>query len=154
VVTFSEVHGYVLTAASEEDLRLLQQAIQERRRTFGLVRAASVQVGGQASIEGLTPRILNGLRGTVESLHNSRASVKLDTASTRLLAYGRSRFSTKAAAAFVAGEGFLVEGVPATCCVAIATPATPATPVLHRTNTGALVGPDAMYPSDHIGGAL
>ena len=75
----------VLRAVSEmstEDLERVGKAINDRYRVLRTIRAsvnlASVAVGGRVTLDGLSPKYINGSRGTVTRVAGTKVTVDLD----------------------------------------------------------------------------
>ena len=89
--TLAEATAFILTDATEDDLRRLFDAIKKRRSILRQITAAAVQAGTDVELTGLSPQYLNGLRGTVESIQGAHATILLDRESTTQLRYSGSR---------------------------------------------------------------
>lgn len=109
----ADVLDYVHSRADEQDLEALIEAVRTRRKVLGEQRAATVRIGSEVRLDGLSPKYLNGLTGTVESVRASRADVRLDKASTSTLRFTGRKFSIPADE-----EEFLLRGAPKSCCIA------------------------------------
>lgn len=112
----ASVIGQILNHADEDDLARIIDAVRSRQRTLRQLRAAAVEKGATVTLDGLSPKALNGLHGTVETIRKDRADVRLDADSTRQLAWGRTKFASSARAA--GDDGYLLNGVPLGCCAA------------------------------------
>lgn len=111
--TITEVLDYVHARADEQDLDSLLQALRTRRKVLGEQRAATVRSGLEIRLDGLSPKYLNGLTGTVVTLDGNRAEVRLDERSTTQLRGSGRRFYVPA------GEiEYLLTGIPKSCCLA------------------------------------
>lgn len=108
----TEVLDYVHSRADEQDLEALLQAVKTRRNVLGEQRAATVRNGTEVRLDGLSPKYLNGLTGTVVSTKGNRADVRLDKASTNKLRYAGRKFYVNANE-----EEYLLTGVPKQCCL-------------------------------------
>lgn len=113
MTTISDVFTFI-SAADEDELDRLIEGIKLRRKFIGQDRAAQLKVGDTVRLAGLSPKALNGLRGTVDSITRSHAAVMLDRDSTLKLLMSRTRF---AAAVAAGAETYLLRGIPVTCCV-------------------------------------
>lgn len=110
--SIAQVLDYVHSHADEQDLDALREAIKTRHAVLGQQRAASVRRDAEVRLDGLSPKYLNGLTGTVESISGNRADVRLDEKSTTRLRYAGRKF-------FIPNdeEKFLLSGVPKQCCL-------------------------------------
>ncbi len=104
--------AFVVNEADADDLDRIIEAIKSRRRTLRDLRAAVVQKGAAVTLDGLSPKALNGLTGSVETITGQRADVRLDETSTRELAWSRTKFAGPAQSA----ETYVLHGVPLGCC--------------------------------------
>lgn len=85
--TLADVTSFILTSATQDDIDHIYAATKSRTRTLRDVVAAQVQVGATTTLQGLSPKYLNGLRGTVTAINGTRGDVLLDEESTRNLRY-------------------------------------------------------------------
>lgn len=85
----TDVLTFIADKASADDLERIWNAARNRQKTLRAVRAAAVQVGQDVVLDGLSPRQLNGLTGTVVSISKASGQVRLDEASTRRLRAAR-----------------------------------------------------------------
>ena len=85
--TLADVTSFILTSATQDDIERLYAAAKSRTRTLRDVVAAHVQAGATTKLQALSPRYLNGMRGTVTSIRGARGDVLLDEESTRNLRY-------------------------------------------------------------------
>lgn len=108
----TEVLDYVHSRADEQDLEALIQAVKTRRHVLGEQRAATVRIGTAVRLDGLTPKYLNGLTGTVEATRRNRADVRLDKGSTNKLRYAGRKFNVNANV-----EEHMLMEVPKQCCL-------------------------------------
>lgn len=108
----TEVLDYVHSRADEQDLEALIQAVKTRRHVLGEQRAATVRIGTKVQLDGLSPKYLNGLTGTIEATKGARADVRLDKASTNKLRYAGRKFYVNANT-----EEYLLTGAPKQCCL-------------------------------------
>lgn len=109
-LTTAEVRAFIF-ACDSAALADLQRQIKARHKALRAQAAASVSVGATVTLEGLSPKYLNGLTGTVTSIDRARGSVTLDEASTQRLRFdGARRF-------FIAADAteYLLGGVPLGC---------------------------------------
>lgn len=114
--TIADVITFVASQANEDDIERLLTAIKARRSILSQVRAASLAVGDEVTINGISPAVLNNLTGTVKSISGNRAEVELTVGSTERVAYGRhSRFSASAHHAANEKKGLSVPGIPMSC---------------------------------------
>lgn len=103
---------YVHSSADEQDLDSLIQAVKTRRNVLGEQRAATVRRDAPVRLDGLSPKYLNGLTGTVETTKGNRADVRLDEQSTSRLRYSGKKYYIPADE-----SQFLLSGVPKQCCL-------------------------------------
>lgn len=82
---------FILTSASNEDISRVIDGIKSRRSILATINAASVAIGEKVKLDGLKPKYLNGLTGTVESISGRSATVKLDARSTQELRWSGRR---------------------------------------------------------------
>jgi len=110
----SDVVGYVLESADENDLDGIAQAMKSRRNILRVKAAAAVTEKATVTIDGISPKYLNGLSGVVKEIVNGRgqhATVTLDKASTHKLAFSSDKYG------FLAGrDSYDLTGVPLSCC--------------------------------------
>lgn len=108
-----------IAAANESDLDLLVEAISARRRVLRDQQtrqiAALLDEGTVVTLDGLTPKALNGLTGAVENIKVQRADVRLDEKSTARLSWANTKHAAHAQLAIGRGEGYLIIGVPISC---------------------------------------
>lgn len=91
--SLSDALNFILTGASNEDLSRVIEAIKNRRTILSTINAAAVTVGAAVKLDGLSPKYLNGLTGTVASISGRSATITLDARSTTDLRWnGRRRF--------------------------------------------------------------
>lgn len=110
-ITIEDVFEYVHGHADEEELDSLVEAFKARRKALSQKRALNVKVGTEVTLSGLSPKYLNGMSGTVETVNGTRADVRLNEASTRRLRYSGKRFYVPEDE-----EQYLLPGVPKGCC--------------------------------------
>lgn len=110
--TITDVLDYVHTRADDQDIESLVQAARTRRKVLGEQRAATVRVGLEVCLDGLSPKYLNGLTGTVDTLDGNRAAVKLDEVSTDRLRTSGRRFHVP-----IDTRRYLLGGIPKACCL-------------------------------------
>lgn len=115
-LSLPDIVGYVLDQADENDLDRIAQAMASRRSLLREKAAAAVTVGATVTIDGIRPRYLVGLVGTVKEITTGRgkrlATVTLTKQSTQTLAFASDRF------AFLAGQDCThdLTGIPLSCC--------------------------------------
>jgi hypothetical protein len=91
--TLTDALNFILSSASNEDLSRVIDGVKSRRGILATLNAASVTVGASVKLDGLSPKYLNGLTGTVASTNGRSATITLDARSaTNLRWYGRKRF--------------------------------------------------------------
>lgn len=104
--------SFISDHADEADLDAITATIKARQKMLATRRASAVIVGQAVTLDGLSPKYLNGLAGTVKSIRGNYADVELDEASTgRLRFYGRRRF--------IIAEGathYVMSGIPLSTC--------------------------------------
>lgn len=110
-ITIEDVFEYVHGHADEEELDSLVEAFKARRKALSEKRALNVKVGTEVTLSGLSPKYLNGLAGTVETVNGSRADVRLNEESTQRLRFKGKRFYVP-----MDEETHLLTGVPKGCC--------------------------------------
>ena len=119
-VALPDVIGFIVSEATDGELDRITDAIRQRQRALRALRAATVSVGAQVRIRGLSPKYLNGLEGVVESITKSSGDVRLSRVSTARLrvrmaaATFRGRFYIRADE-----EHYLLTRVPLSCCEVI-----------------------------------
>lgn len=108
--TLSDALAFI-AGAEETDLDRLIDGVKMRRKTLANLRAAAVRVGMEIATDGLSPKYLNNLTGTIRGISGQRADVELDEPSTNTLRYSGKRF-------YVAPdvERYVLRGVPLQCC--------------------------------------
>ena len=114
-ITNVNVLQYIAYNATESDVNLFFEALKERRKALGTVKAASVSLDATVVLSGLSPKYLNGLSGTVTVLNRSSGSIKrgsilLDEASTKKLRYSGTRYHVPADMG-----RYTLGGVPLSC---------------------------------------
>lgn len=112
----ANVLAFIVNDADSDDVDRIIEAIRTRQRTLRDQRAAIVQKGQDVTLDHLSPKALNGLKGTVEGIHGKAAAVRLDEESTAQLAWSRTKYGPAARRAEDAHEGYLLNGVPLGCC--------------------------------------
>lgn len=90
--TPADVIAFIVARADETDLANILNAVKARRKALGQINAAAVKVGQRVTLDGLSPKYLNGLTGTVLSVEGARCTVTLDRDSTTSLRYAGQRF--------------------------------------------------------------
>lgn len=110
--TLDQVLDYVHGHADEQEITALYDALNTRRKALNDRRALAVREGLSVRLDGLSPKYLNGLTGTVESISGKRADVRLDEHSTSVLRYAGNKF-------YVAADvnEYVLHGVPKGCCL-------------------------------------
>lgn len=110
--TIEDVFEFIHGQANETDLDNIFDAYRSRTKVLREKRALSVSPGKEVVVTGVSPKYLNGLRGTVEEVDGKCASVRLDEASTRRLrASGSRRF-------FIPDDetNYVLTGLPKSTC--------------------------------------
>lgn len=108
--SLQESVSFILTQAGDTDIDRIIDAVKERRKILSKIRAASVAVGAPVRLDGLSPRYLNGLTGTVTKIDGNRCTVTLDEESTERLRWGRTRFHIPASV-----KEYPLTGIPLGC---------------------------------------
>lgn len=111
----SDILRFVLERADETDLDRLARAIRSRHRTLKEKAAAGVTEGVKVRLDGINPKYLAGLTGTVKSISPSgrtrRAVITLDKQSSSALALATEKYR------FLIGkDSYDLTGIPVTCC--------------------------------------
>lgn len=88
----SDVIAFIVARADAVDLDNIINAVKARRKALGQINAAAVRPGVEVRLDGLSPKYLNGLTGTVKSVSGGRCVVTLDRNSTTSLRYAGQRF--------------------------------------------------------------
>ena len=116
-VALPDVIGFIVSEATDGELDRITDAIRQRQRALRALRAATVSVGAQVRIRGLSPKYLNGLEGVVESITKSSGNVRLSKMSTARLR-GTTKSSTSRTRFYIRDdeEHYLLAGVPLSCC--------------------------------------
>lgn len=112
----TEVLTFIAEKATSADIGRIHDATAARIRALRAIRAAAVQTGQQVVLDGIKPKALAGLRGTVARIDGRYADVELDEASTETLRWSRTRV-------FVP-EGvtrYVLTGIPLSCCLPVDT---------------------------------
>lgn len=86
-VSLADVIGFVGSSATDSDLELITAAANQRHKHLGQVRAAAIKVGDRVELRGLSPKYLNGLKGTVLEA-GKHYQVDLDADSVLRLRFG------------------------------------------------------------------
>lgn len=110
-ISIGDVQAYIWADASAEDIERIYTACKERNRLLKAQRAAEVSVGTAVTLRGLSPKYLNGLTGTVESIKGQRGAITLDEASTETLRWAGKRYYVPEGV-----TNFVLNGVPLSCC--------------------------------------
>ena len=82
-ITIGEVVVNILNGKLDDgDFERILDAIRRRRRTLRVIETAKtiavLEMGAKVELQGLSPKYLNGLTGTVEQINSTRIRVKLD----------------------------------------------------------------------------
>ena len=81
-MSLADATNFILTTATETDLDRVIDAVRDRHRTLGKIRAAAVTVGSTVTTKNLDRKFLVGLAGTVATIRGKFAHLTLDEAST------------------------------------------------------------------------
>jgi hypothetical protein len=111
--TLSDALGFIASEATEDDCNRIIEVVRGRHKTLTVMRAATLTTGATVTLNGLSPKALNGLRGTVTSIEGQRATVLLTEDSTDRLRWSRTRYSGLVASAV---REYSLGGVPLGCC--------------------------------------
>lgn len=107
---------FIAAEASADDLDRVIDAVKTRRQMLAAARAAAVQKGASVTLVNLSPKALNDLQGTVETITKgrgqSRADVRLTKESTDTLRWSGTRFAVPSDV-----TEYVVRGVPLTALV-------------------------------------
>lgn len=114
--TLTDALGFIATAATNDDLDRIYEAANARAKVLrdqrDAERAAVLTVGASVEVDGVRPKYLNGLRGTVASITGQRVTVTLDADSTRRLSYTRqTKFYVP-----VGADSYDLSGLPVGAC--------------------------------------
>ena len=97
--------------ADEKALNRIVTAVNTRRKVLAARRAALIDEGDSVRIDGISPKYLAGMTGTVKSIKGKHATVTLDEASTDVLARkGNRRFYVPAGV-----DTYDLSGIPLSC---------------------------------------
>lgn len=113
-ITTPDVVDYIVGGATEGDLAVIINAINLRRKALRAISAAAVTVGAKVTLDGLSPKYLNGLTGTVKSVQGARCTVTLDVASTDRLSWN-SRYTVTVQALKNTDGTYDFAGIPSSC---------------------------------------
>lgn len=109
------VVGFIQESADANDLDTVIEAVKARRKLLQDQAAAAVKEGLDVTLHNISPKYLNGLRGTVKSIERlSRkrtAVVTLDEESTRTLSFSSAKYGFLASS-----DSYDLNGVPLSCC--------------------------------------
>jgi hypothetical protein len=110
---YTDVVAWITSEATADDVARLEIVLQVRRKGLRTAQAAQARHGMAVVLDGLSPKYLNGLIGTIDGLNGRRCSVLLSPESTdRLRHTTQKRFYVSADM-----TRFLLRGVPTTCCL-------------------------------------
>lgn len=112
--TAPDVIAFILARADETDLTNIINAVKGRRKALGQINAAAIRPGVQVTLDGLSPKYLNGLTGTVKSVQGARCTVTLDQRSTTSLRYAGQRFRIP-----TEHTEYDLTGIPSQCAKAV-----------------------------------
>jgi aspartokinase-like uncharacterized kinase len=110
--TLSDVLTYIVSEADDDAMDLIIDGVRQRQKALQQIAAASVRIGMETRIDGISPKYLVGMRGEVAGIDGKRAEVLLDEASTRTLRFkGGRRF-------YIPSDTtrYLLGGIPLSCC--------------------------------------
>jgi hypothetical protein len=116
--TPADVIAFIVARADDTDLSNIIGAVNARRKTLRTIAAASVKPGLAVRLDGLSPKYLNGLTGTVKSVEGQHCTVTLDAASTERLGW-QSRFSLQVRMSQKPDGTYDFGGVPSSCAKAV-----------------------------------
>ena len=109
-MNIADAVGFVTAQATSDDLDALQSAIKFRRKALEQVLSQTMQIGSTVTLQGLSPKYLNGLRGDITGIAGKRANILLDEASTDSLRWAGRKFVIPAGT-----ERYTLRGVPVVC---------------------------------------
>jgi len=114
-MTITDTISFITSEAGEEDLNQIFSALKLRRQVLGQIKASAVSEGMKVTLEGLSPKYLNGLSGVIVERNGARVAVQLDERSTQMLRFsGQKRFFVP-----LAMTAYRLEGIPAQCAKAV-----------------------------------
>lgn len=106
---------FITSEADEEDLNQIFSALKLRRQVLGQIKASAVSEGMKVTLEGLSPKYLNGLSGVIVERDGTRVAVQLDEISTQIFkSVSQKRF-------FIPADcvSYRMVGIPAQCAKAV-----------------------------------
>jgi hypothetical protein len=110
MTTKEDVLAFIVTQATSADLQEFADAAKVRKASV----ARSMRPGTPVVINGISPKYLNGLKGTVKVIEKNRCTVTLDAVSTQMARVkGTGRF-------YIAPDAtsYDLSGIPLVCAVA------------------------------------
>lgn len=116
MATLTDVTAFIVSEADHDALDRIGDAIRQRHQALKEITAAAVRKGADVRIEGIKPKYLVGLTGTVEAIQSTGrqrvADVRLDEDST-----DRLRWEPKSKIVIPEGtKRYLLTGIPLPCC--------------------------------------
>lgn len=114
-MSITDTISFITNEADEEDLNRIFSALKLRRQVLGQIKASAVSEGMKVTLEGLSPKYLNGLSGVIVERNGARVTVLLDEKSTQMLRFsGQKRF-------FIPADctSYRMAGIPAQCVKAL-----------------------------------
>jgi hypothetical protein len=114
MTTLQEVTAFIAAEATDEDCHRIFESTKARRKILGQMRSAALVEGAEVRIEGISPKALNGLRGTINTIRGARADIDLDANSTRALSFSGTRHARGIAPGALT---HLLVGVPLSTCI-------------------------------------
>lgn len=108
--TPADVIAFIVARADDTDLANILTAYKARKKLLGQIAAAAVKPGVEVTLDGLSPKYLNGLKGTVKSISGGRCTVTLDEASTNDLGFRSTRFYM-----LPGSKNYDLTGIPTQC---------------------------------------
>lgn len=84
-----KIADWIATDADDDDLELITQAINIRKKILGQIRAATLRRDSRVQLLNLRPKGLVGATGTIAVVNRTRAAVILDADQPRGVVLGR-----------------------------------------------------------------
>jgi hypothetical protein len=106
-----DVADFIASRATEEDCQAVFALARNRLRALQEIQAIGVRAGVRVELDGLTPKYLNGICGTVRVVRGRRCDLDLDEPSIKRLASTRH--------SYVASTGGVLMGIPVVACKAM-----------------------------------
>lgn len=113
MTTLADVLAFITNQADAEDCARIVKTATARSKSVRNLRAATIRIGDAVSLDGLSPKALNGMSGEVETIKGVRANVWLDARSTKTLWF--ANIPRYIGLVQHEDENFLLRGVPLSC---------------------------------------